>query len=109
MKQHGQHYVEIFCIKGGELFKTGQGAAGRTMRETRQLFATAKRYSVPDALATFLVDLHDQYGDTIDTVMIDGRGFRSLTGEKPPTRAEARRLDSEYWAQKKAQRGWSSK
>lgn len=92
-----RHYVEIFDIRGGNLFKTGQGAAGATFAETLHLFEQARRQAVPDDKATFLVDLHDEKGDLLDTVMINGRGFKTLTGERIPTRSETRRYDREFW------------
>jgi acid phosphatase class B len=87
------------------LLKTGRGAAGKTMVETRRLFRQAKQFAVPKEASTFLVDFHDAKGDLI--VMIDGRGYRALTGEKPLTLAEARRTDSAYWAKAREVRGWT--
>jgi len=97
-----KHGVTILDIRGGECFKTGHGAVGVNYAETKRLFEQAKRCEVPQARATFLVDMHDSKGDLVDSVLIDSRGFRKLTGEAVPTRAETRRYDREYWARARA-------
>lgn len=97
-----KHGVTILDIRGGECFKTGHGAVGVDYAATKRLFEQAKRCGVPETRATLLVDLHDPKGDLVDSVLIDGRGFRKLTGEAVPTRAETRRYDREYWSRARA-------
>lgn len=97
LKNHD--YVQILDIRGGDCRKTGDGAAGKTWRETQALFNYARQFSVPDKRASFLVDLHDPKGDLVDTVMVDARGYKALTNKpRVPTRAETRRYDTEHWA-----------
>lgn len=92
-----EHGATILDIRNDQCFKTGHGAIGVNYSESKHLFEQAKRQSVSDSRATFLVDLHDPEGDLVDSVLIDGRGFRKLTGARVPTQRETRQYDREYW------------
>lgn len=96
IREAADHYIEVMDVRGDDLLKTGKGAAGRTLTETRALFERARPLAVPQERVAFLVDLHVG-GDLIDTILIDEGGCRALLGEKPPTRAQSSRYDAKYW------------
>lgn len=46
---------------------------------------------------TFLLDLHDEDGDMIDTICLDDEGFAVVTGKKPEPPEHYIAFDQAYW------------
>ena len=96
-------YLEIIdCRHRGS--KTGQGAAFPSEAEARAAFEKARCLEVPKRRAEFLVDLHNDNNDLLDTILIDATGFEALTGE-PPLSADAYDAsDAAFWHEARAAR-----
>lgn len=91
--------MEMIFIDSDDLArKTNMGAAMDTNAKTKAAFESYRQLGVDKQKATFLLDLHDEHGDLIDTICLNNYGFEQITGEKPKTEAEYRRIDQEFWA-----------
>lgn len=94
-------YMEIIdCRHSGS--KTGEGAAYKTDDETRAAFERARLLEVPKKRVEFLLDLHNDNHDIIDTILIDSVGFAALTGERPKSAEHYDAHDAAYWRKARA-------
>ena len=89
------HHEIIDCRIGGR--KTGAGASFSTWKKARDSFAAIKKLEVPSDRAEFLIDLRDDSGVLVDTVLLDSAGFKHVTGEEPKSPEEYDRIDQSYW------------
>lgn len=76
--------------------KTGKGAAYTTEAECRAAFERARPLA-RKGRAEFLLDLHNDNGDLLDTIQIDAAGFEALTGEPPMSAEYYTQWDADYW------------
>lgn len=96
-------YLEIIdCRHRGS--KTGQGAAFPSETEARVAFEKARLLAVPKRRAEFLVDLHNDNDDLLDTILIDATGFEALTGAPPASADEYDASDAAFWREARAAR-----
>lgn len=86
----------VDCRKDGGR-KTGMGAMFETDKRTVEAFEAARQYAVSRDDAEFLLDLHDDNADLLDSIFIDSAGFQAITGEKPKSIRYYQRYDSDVW------------
>jgi hypothetical protein len=94
-------YLEIIDARTDAALITGEGADFGSYAENQKKFEEAKR-QLAVSHGRFLVDLHDTNGDLVDTFRINGRGFAQLTGKKPKSIAEYKRIDTKFWEEARA-------
>jgi hypothetical protein len=91
-------FMELIYIDSEDLARqTGLSRAGETDAETWAEFQSYRRYAVDIKQAKFLLDYHNSKGDLGTTIPIDAGGFTAITGQKPKTDAEYRKLDRDFW------------
>ncbi len=84
--------------------KTGKGTSYANEGAARAAFEAARTLEVSKECAAFLVDLHNDNGDLLDTIRIDASGFEALIGEPPKSVAVYDAVDRRYWKDARAAR-----
>lgn len=92
-------YMEaIYLGENGDGCKTGVGAEWETDDGTTEAFESARQYDMDIKKAMFLIDLHEDNGDIVDTIAISTKNFIKITGEPVFSEAEYIETDHKYWA-----------
>lgn len=87
----------LFIDSGGDARQTGMGLAFETEAAARAEFDCYRAHEVEKPDATFLLDLHNEGGDLVDTILLDDTGFEIVTGSQRLSEADYQRIDKEYW------------
>lgn len=75
-------YMEmIYLDNSGAARRTGVGAKMESPEATYRAFESAYSLEVPLKEALFALDLHDEHGDIVDTILLDGEGYTRITGQ----------------------------
>ena len=94
-----RRYMEmIFIDAEGNARKTGVGAEFESDRATTEAFESVRASASDIKTAPFLLDLHEDNGDLIDTIPISAETFAAVTGEPVLSDAEYIAVDEQYWA-----------
>lgn len=95
----GRWYEEMIDLRTGSARKTGLGAAYTTGAAALEHFNACRRLDVPAESGGFLLDLHDDRGDLVDTITLDVAGFAAIRGEDPAPPEVYVAHDQKVWRQ----------
>ena len=91
-------YMEtLYLGSGNDGYKTLVGAEFKTSEETTQAFESVKEISVDIKIAEFLLDLKEDDGTIIETIGLDSKGYKSITGQPVLREEEYCEIDRKYW------------
>lgn len=91
-------FIEIIYIDSDDQAQmTDKSWSDSTNAETWAQFKMFREHAVDIKSATFLLDYHNAKGDLADTIPIDDRGFRAVTGQRPMSEDDYRAIDTKYW------------
>ncbi len=62
------------------------------------MFDSYRDLNCPANEAEFILDLHDESHELVDTLYLTASGFEKITGEKAKTAEEYRKYEEEYMA-----------
>jgi hypothetical protein len=95
-------YFEILDIRTGNDYKTGLSATFDSEIKALQSFNFLKSFEVEKNQAKFMIDFYDKNGDLNDTILIDLKGFRSITDRDIKSTQHYKHCDKKYWIKQKA-------
>lgn len=91
-------YMEMIYIDSdGQSRKTNLRLSLGTDADTWAKFRSFRAFGVDIKQTRFLLDYHNRKGDLSDTIALDGAGFTVITGQRPKTECEYRKIDSDFW------------
>lgn len=91
-------FMEIIYIDSDDQARmTNLATSARSNAETLATFRSYRKYGVDIKVARFLLDYHNAKGDLSDTIAIDAAGFAVITGQRPKSDADYRKIDDQYW------------
>jgi hypothetical protein len=93
----GNSYMEMIYLDGDDARQTNMRRAETTDAATWRAFNSYRRYAVDIKQATFLLDYHNRKGDLGDTIPIGDAGFTAITGSRPKSAADYRKIDRDFW------------
>lgn len=88
--------AEIIDLATGDARKTGKGAVFVGEAECDFRIRNLRENDAGKD-ARFLVDIHDERGDILETLGLDEAGFEALTGEAPLSPEKYAEYDNAYW------------
>lgn len=88
--------AEILDLATGDARKTGNGAVFVGAAECESRIRNLRENDAGED-ARFLVDIHDEQGDIVETFGLDEAGFEALTGEAPLSPEEYVEYDVAHW------------
>lgn len=87
----------IYLGESGDGLQTGIGAEFETPEETKAAFESIRPHEKDIEKATFIIDLHDENHDIVDTIGINGKSYTQITGQPVLTAEEYAQIDKDYW------------
>lgn len=91
-------YVNALYISPqGEFLTTGIKVEFDGDEEAAEAFEKARRHAVDFREASFMLDLHKENGEVVDSIAVNGQDFARITDKKVLSEVEYRSIDRRYW------------
>lgn len=93
----GRYMEAIYLGSSGDGYKAGVSAEFATDTDTTEAFESARCHDIDINEAEFIIDLHEDNGDIVDTIGVSAESYTQITGEPALTEAEYKDIDRGYW------------
>lgn len=91
-------YMEFtFLTESGDGYKTGVGAAMETAAATKAAFESYRSNAVDIKTAPFILDLHNENHDLLDSIAVSAETFKKISGQEVLSESEYKSYDDEFW------------
>lgn len=91
-------YMEmIFIDSTDNARRTGVGAEFESDEATTEAFESVRCHDVGVENGAFILDLHEDNGDIVDSIAVSTESFTQITGERVLSEAEYIAYDEKYW------------
>lgn len=92
-------YIEaIYVDKNGNGYQTRVGAEWESDAKTTEAFESIRSRTADIKSAPFILDLHEENGDIVDSIAVTAQDYSRITGEPVLSEAEYIAIDDKYWA-----------
>ena len=94
----GRYMEFVFLDSQGAARLTGVGAIFKNDAETTKAFESCRGDALDVEQARFILELHEDNGDLVDSVPVSIRSFSTISGESFQGEAHYVEYDQNYWA-----------
>jgi len=94
----GRYMEFVFLDSQGAARLTGVGAIFKNDAETTKAFESCRGHALDVKQARFILELHEDNGDLVDSIPVSIRSFSLISGESFQGEAHYVKYDQNYWA-----------
>ncbi len=94
----GRYMQFVFLDSQGAARLTGVGAIFKNDAETTRAFESCRSEALDIRQARFILELHEDNGDLVDSIPVSIRSFSLISGEPFQGEAHYEEYDRNHWA-----------